>query len=89
MKKTKNLFRMWIAGVSVAGFMFGWGTFAHANNQGTAGLSQSQASTTVSATQAADTSTTSRASTSASLQTFQTVQQPQFSTSPRLRTGGS
>jgi len=78
MKKIKNLLRVWIAGASIAGFIFGWATFAHANKPVALTFLQNQ-STTISAT------TTSQTS----VQSLQTIQQPVISTSPRLRTGGS
>jgi hypothetical protein len=79
MKKIKNALRVWIAGASVAGFIFGWATFAHSNKPVALAFLQSQSTT----------NSTAASITQTGIQTFQAVQQPQFSTSPRLRTGGS
>jgi hypothetical protein len=81
MKNVKNFLRVWIAGASVAGFIFGWATFAHANKPVTLPIVQSLSPT----------SSTTSSSTSAqtSIQGLQSIPQSRFSTSPRLRTGGS
>ena len=77
MKKTKNFLRIWITGASVAGFLFGWATFAHA--QTPAALAALQSLTT--------TSSTTNTSTALTTSTQTTVQS--FSPSARIRTGGS
>jgi len=83
MKKLKNFLRVWIAGASVAGFIFGWATFAHANKPVALAFLQNQ--TTTQTASAGSTLT----STQASNQTLQSLPQTRFSASPRLRTGGS
>jgi hypothetical protein len=62
----------------VAGFIFGWATFAHSNKPVALTILQNQSTTN---------STTS--TTQTSIQAFQAIQRPVISTSPRLRTGGS
>jgi len=82
MKNAKNFLRIWITGASMAGFIFGWATFAHANKPVTLPIVQS-----LSPTSSAATTTTSSAQ--ISIQGLQTLPQTNFSTSPRIRTGGS
>ncbi len=88
MKKIKSLLRYWIAGVSIAGFLFGWITFAHSSKPAALAIFQGQATASVSTGQTSA-STAGGSNTQASIQSFQVIQPPQFSTSPRLRTGGS
>ena len=79
MKKMKSFLRVWIAGASVAGFIFGWATFAHSNKPIVLAFLQNQTTT----------NTTPASSVQTSNQVFQAVQLPNRSISPRLRTGGS
>ncbi len=78
MKKIKVLLRYWIAAATVAGFLFGWITFAH-----------SAKTVSISGQTSQSTSSSTTSLTAANAQTIVSLPQSQSAFQPRLRTGGS